>query len=350
MDEAAILPCRTPSRRGLAALLVVVVQVVSGCSSPTPTSPSTPLPAQNPPPPPAASALTIRCPADVAVAAPITSATPTAPVAYTAPVTAGGVSPVVVSCTRPSGSGFGVGTTSVQCTATDAEAASAACSFTVTVAAIPQLSRTRFLAFGDSLTAGEVTQPSGVSLRDGQPNFTLIVVPSASYPAQLLSLLRARYTTQASTIEVATSSVPGEWAQDGVKRLPGVLANLRPEAVFLLEGYNDLGAEANVNAAWLAIDTMAKEIRNRGARAFLATLPPPGIGPKALPLSQVTALNTRIRSTAVGEGAVLVDIYQGLLADIPRYMGPDGLHPTELGYQRMAELFLDAIRIDLEVR
>jgi lysophospholipase L1-like esterase len=220
----------------------------------------------------------------------------------------------------------------------------------VTVTAVPQLARTRFLAFGDSLTAGEVTAPTSASTRDGAPIFTLIVVPSASYPTQLLTQLRARYTGQASALQVTNSSVSGEWAQDGVKRLPNVLANLRPEAVLLLEGYNDLGAESRITGAIAAIDAMAKEIRNRGARAFLATLPPPGVGPKALPLSQVLALNDRIRTTAAGEGAVLVDVYQGLLADVPRYVGPDGLHPTEVGYQRMAELFFNAIRTEFELR
>jgi lysophospholipase L1-like esterase len=217
------------------------------------------------------------------------------------------------------------------------------------VSIIPQIGRTRFLAFGDSLTAGEVTVPMGTS-GDGTPNQKLIVVPAASYPTQLLSMLGARYTSQTAALAITNSSVPGEWAQDGVKRLPNVLANLRPEAVLLLEGYNDLGAGANINAAVVAIDTMAKEIRNRGARVFLATLPPPGVGPKALPLPQIIALNDRIRSTAAGEGAVLVDLYQGLLGSVTTFIGPDGLHPTELGYQRIAELFFNAIRTEFEVR
>jgi lysophospholipase L1-like esterase len=219
----------------------------------------------------------------------------------------------------------------------------------VTVSVIPQIGRTRFLAFGDSLTAGEVTVPTG-TLSDGVPNLKLIVVPAASYPAQLLGMLRARYTSQTAALTVTNSSVPGEWAQDGVKRLPNVLANLRPEAVLLLEGGNDLGAGANISGAVAAIDTMAKEIRNRGARVFLATLPPPGVGPKALPVSQVTALNDRIRSTAAGEGAVLVDVYQGLIGSVTTFIGADGLHPTELGYQRIAELFFNAIRTEFEVR
>ena len=331
------------------ALLAIVALAVTSCSSPSPTSPTTtPPPTQNPQP--TTPALAIGCPANVSVSAALTSAAPTTTVSYPAPTTSGGVAPISVSCTRPSGSAFGAGTTSVQCTATDTAAASASCSFSVTVTAIPQITRTRFLAFGDSFTAGEVSAPTGMTLSDGTPSVKLIVVPAASYPTQLLSLLRARYTTQSASLAMTNSSVPGEWAQDGVKRLPNVLANLRPEAVLLLEGYNDLGAQSRIDSAALALDTMAKEIRNRGARVFLATLPPPGVGPKALPVSQITTLNSRIRSTAAGEGAVLVDLYQGMLTDVGRYIGPDGLHPTEIGYQRMAELFFNAIRTEFEVR
>jgi hypothetical protein len=47
----------------------------------------------------------------------------------------------------------------VQCTATDTLNRSNSCSFTVTVSRTPQLSVTKFLAFGDSITAGEVTFP-----------------------------------------------------------------------------------------------------------------------------------------------------------------------------------------------
>jgi lysophospholipase L1-like esterase len=47
---------------------------------------------------------------------------------------------------------------------------------------------------------------------------------------------------------------------------------------------------------------------------------------------------------------VLVDIHAGLSEDPARYIGIDGLHPTEAGYRRMAELFFDAIRGDLETR
>ena len=60
----------------------------------------------------------------------------------------------------------------------------------------PTLSRTRFFAFGDSLTAGEVTAP--VTVGSSSSNFKMIVVATASYPSQLQSLAQSRYPAQRS--------------------------------------------------------------------------------------------------------------------------------------------------------
>ena len=46
---------------------------------------------------------------------------------------------------------------------------------------------------------------------------------------------------------------------------------------------------------------------------------------------------------------MLVDLYEGMITDIPRYIGVDGLHPTEAGYERMAELIFGAIRKEFEL-
>ena len=274
-------------------------------------------------------------------------------VTFPAPTTSGGVSPVQVSCNRQSGSAFTIGSTPVQCTAIDAAATSRSCTFTVTVSApAVKLARTRFLAFGDSLTAGEVTVPL-TSARGDEPNYRLVIVPGASYPTQLLNLLRARYTTQESILTVVNAGLPGEWAEDAVRRLPGVMSTQQPEAVLLLDGLNDLSAVGTlgVNNGARAIETMAQEVRRRGARLFLATLPPsrPG-GLRSLPTQLIVDLNSRIRTTASGEGAALVDVYPEFLSDVPRYVGIDGAHLTEAGYQKLAEIFFNAIRSDLEVR
>jgi lysophospholipase L1-like esterase len=215
------------------------------------------------------------------------------------------------------------------------------------------LSRTRFLAFGDSTTAGEVPVATTTAFDEEGPNYKLIIIPAAAYPSQLLSLLRGRYTGQTAVLEVINSGSPTEWAEDGALRFPGVMSNTRPQAVLLLEGVNDLAAlgTRGVQSAWRAVDTMAKEARNRGARVFIATLPPPRpSGTKAVPVTLIQSLNSNIRDTVRGEGAVLVDLFTALSTDVNRYISLDGLHPTEAGYQKIAETFFEAIRQDLEIR
>jgi lysophospholipase L1-like esterase len=281
-----------------------------------------------------------------------TTTTTSAQVAYSAPVVSGGTQPVSVACTPASGSSFPLGSTTVTCTATDAASRQATCSFTVSVTRLPTLQYTSYLAFGDSVTAGEVSVPMTTTLDEqGFPAFKLVVVPAASYPTQLQTLLRNRYITQASSIVVTNSGVPGERATQGAQRLPGVMSQVRPQAVLLLEGYNDLSllGAAGVNPAAAAIDAMAKEARGRGARVLIASLTPPRSGGRnTLPADQVTSLNARLRAVAAGENAVFVDLYQALVPNVTLYIGVDGLHPTEVGYQKIAETFFTAIQSSLQ--
>lgn len=322
--------------------MAVAGLALTGCSSPT--APSAPPAAPNPTP-----QLSLTCPG--ATSAGSLHGGPV-PVSFGQPAAAGGREPIQVSCTPASGTPFPIGTTTVQCTATDAVLQTASCSFAVTVAVVPRLSHTKFLAFGDSFTAGEIGVPTGQRLADGTPVFALAVVPGNSYPTQLTTLLRARYVGQVEQIAVVNAGLPGELTEDGVKRLPGVMRSAAPDVLLLLEGINDLNTygAAGVSKAALGVDMMAKEGRYRGARVFVATLAPAGTGPKAPPATLISQLNARIRDTARGEGAVLVDVHAALAADIARYMGPDGLHPNAAGYQKMADTFYDAIRAAFESR
>jgi lysophospholipase L1-like esterase len=45
-----------------------------------------------------------------------------------------------------------------------------------------------------------------------------------------------------------------------------------------------------------------------------------------------------------------VDLYQALVSNVTLYIGVDGLHPTEVGYQRIAEMFFAAVQASLENR
>lgn len=314
------------------AVLALLVLAGSACND-SPTSPS--------------SGFTLTCPAPVTVQT-ITAQTP---VTFADPAASNGQPPIAIACTPASGSAFPVGTTSVNCQATDASGRTASCRTTIAVVRLPALEATRFVAFGDSITAGEVTVPIG-TMGDPPTILPLIVVPSASYPSRLLPQLRARYTTQAAEIAMVNEGRPGESAVSGVTRLGQVLANGDHQILLLLHGYNDLlgsGAPAIPRVA-RALDDMAREGRARGLAVYLAMLTPPIPGrQRSIPDAVIRQINDEIRVIAAGEGATLVDLYSALASDVTRYIGVDGLHPTEAGYQRMADEFFVRIRTTLEV-
>ena len=209
------------------------------------------------------------------------------------------------------------------------------------------------MAFGDSITEGEVTSPLNgfAPAGAGQPSYRLIVVPSASYPTILANLLKARYRDQASQLVVENQGKSGERARDAVPRFQQVFGATRPEVLLLMEGYNDIGAGENgaASGAAAALSAMASEARGRGSRVFIATLAPSRPSRGSIPTPLLDDFNRRVRAVAAGEGAVLVDIYGALLSDVNAYIGVDGLHPTEAGYRKIAETFFEAIRTTLEV-
>jgi hypothetical protein len=82
----------------------------------------------------------------------------------------------------------------VTCTVTDKVQRTASCRFAVTVLPpAPRLTVSRILAFGDSITAGEVPAP-GEFLQ-----LQRFVMPDLSYPANLTTLLAQRYTAQGAS-------------------------------------------------------------------------------------------------------------------------------------------------------
>ena len=130
--------------RALWFTLAVTLALGAACSSPTTPTPP-------PPPPPVAEPPSLSCVEGVSRAT--VSTTGVAVSFETPPVTAGQGS-VSVVCAPPSGETFPIGTTEVKCTATDSLNRKAECSFNVTVSKLATLSKTRYLAFGDSITAG----------------------------------------------------------------------------------------------------------------------------------------------------------------------------------------------------
>jgi lysophospholipase L1-like esterase len=200
----------------------------------------------------------------------------------------------------------------------------------------PTLRITRILAFGDSLTAGTTSPAIVASLTAGLPE---------SYPFKLQTLVTARYTAQ--TITVLNAGNAGEKVLDSgtLKRFNDRVSEAKPELILLMEGANDLNnISGSVNDAITVIvgnlEEMVKEAGRRGIPIMVATLPPERLDKRSA-AEFLPRFNDAVKVMAAKKGGILVDVN----AQFPESLiGQDGLHPTEEGYQRLAEIYLEAIK------
>jgi lysophospholipase L1-like esterase len=322
-----------PRWRLVRAAAVLSVTLLAGCESPARPSP--------PPPPPPVPPLVLNCPPAVEIES--ADGQPV-PIQFEAPQASGGVAPITTTCSATSGAAFNVGSTTVTCSAVDARGTAATCSFQVTVRAPPRLAYTRFVAFGDSLTAGTLAVT---------PTLLVEVSPSA-YPRMLRNLLQDRYRQQTPTVPtVINEGEPGEQAADGgIRRFRGVLLQHQPEVVLLMEGTNDLlGLSAGADHAIAALELMVREATGQNVRVALATIPPQrpgGVRGRDAVAALIPGFNERIRALAMAARVVLVDVYAAMEGDLS-LLGADDLHPTARGYEVIAETFFEAIQANFQV-
>lgn len=255
-----------------------------------------------------------------------------ADIQFAAPMPTGGRAPYAVVCTPASSSLFPVGDSMVSCRATDAAQQQAACTFRVTVRISRTLSRTRFVAFGDSITAGAVSLSP----------LRMLTGPD-TYPYKLEQFLRERYPSQ--SFVVTNSGFGGEDTRDGAERLPSVLREHMPDVLLLLEGINHVN-ELTVDTQAEAFREMIDEARDRGVEIILATVMPvtPAFSQyRSTTLPKIRDLNSRIVKLAdhysIGPVVDLFALFQSNISLI----GRDGLHPTPEGQTRIAEAFRDEI-------
>jgi lysophospholipase L1-like esterase len=310
-------------------LVAVLVALLAACGD-GPTEPDAPAPV-------------IACPADVQALA--HNGQSTAVVTYDQPVAQGGVAPVTVACAPSSGTSFPIGSNPVTCTAMDAERQASTCGFRVTVTAVPRLTELEFLAFGDSITEGK-TSPDPTTLRLNLPD---------SYPNKLQAMLTARYIDQNPV--VIPEGFGGERvAGQAQTRFPAVLDKYKPDVVLLLHGANDLLSAGNNGDPFDAIpviidglDNLVEMANRRRIPVLLATLPPQNVaGSRGAGAPGVPRLNQEIARLARSEEAVLVDLFNGLNGTPAGSIGVDGLHPTAAGYQKIAEVWFEAIKQEYE--
>lgn len=272
------------------------------------------------------------------------------PVAFPLPIVTGGLPPITVACTHPTNAAFSAGTTNVTCYATDGAARTTQCSFQITIRVAPKLKGVKFLAFGDSITAGEVGDP--VASAQVQA-----FRPDDAYPSLLVARLRERYRLQSPVVVNAglggeLVTCPPDRPACSTTRLVATLQRERPDALLLMEGANDLGSAI---APALVADALRDDVRRAYAEGvslvFIATVTPqvPGRFRAFAPPGSVEQLNGAIRGWASSERAVLVDAYAAIAPSKEVLVGADGLHTTLAGNQAIAEAFFTAIQASFEL-
>jgi lysophospholipase L1-like esterase len=298
-------------------------------------------------PPPEAP--TIACPADMTIRG---VAGTGREVAFTGPTTHGGTLPLSLACAPASGAVFTTGQTPVACTVMDAQGRQAGCSFSVTLTPL-LLGVTRFIAFGDSVTAGENGRPGLVNGFIDFPNL---------YPLDLEQMLNTEYPGQG--IVVLNRGAGGDSVERSVEKLPAILEADHGGALLLLDGYNNLLAEcspghSDSGACARKIDDVVSGLRQcvRIAQVsaygikyvYVSAITPPGLfrgGPRdrRIAADAVVRTNSAMSAMVNGEGAIFVDTYARFLGHEAEYVDQDGLHLSPAGYEALARGFFERIK------
>ncbi len=182
-----------------------------------------------------------------------------------------------------------------------------------------------YLAFGDSITAGEGSS-------DGM-----------GYASRLERKLQA-YLGRATIIKDGLGATRSNRGSD---RLPDSLT-VRPAYTLIHYGTNDWNvAECKLSPPCFTIDSlrrMVRDVKGRQGLPVLGTIIPanPAIQPERN--AWVSAMDARIRELAQAEGALLADLEAAFLRapSVPALF-TDHVHPNDAGYEVMAQAFFEAI-------
>jgi len=164
------------------------------------------------------------------------------------------------------------------------------------------------LAFGDSLTFG-----TGA----GQPQH--------SYPAVLERLIQRK---------VINAGIPGERSEQGLKRLPGILAHYQPQLLILCHGGNDFLQRKPITQAADNVRQMVALAQKQAIDVVLIGVPRPGLFLSAADFYAEIAQQFKIPYA----GDILSDILED--SDLKS----DTVHPNAQGYRQLAQTIAQLLK------
>jgi lysophospholipase L1-like esterase len=203
---------------------------------------------------------------------------------------------------------------------------------------------TRLVAFGDSITFGVM------SANDGS---YLYASANGGYVEQLEGDLNLLHQPQ--RFSVTNDGLPGELAVSAVPRFRSMLTTRRPEGVLLLEGINDLSNGFSPSTTVNALRQMLDAAAQIGVPVAIATMyqtyeaTHSDGSVRENGAASVPAFNAAVRALVPGRlNVALVDL-EPVMRD-RQFVGGDGLHPTEAGFDVMASAFRRVIEAAYPVR
>ncbi len=176
------------------------------------------------------------------------------------------------------------------------------------------MSDLRILALGDSLTYGYLV------------------------PVGYLPVLTGRLQTARPHLRVENFNhgVCGECAHEGLRRLPALLARLRPTAVLLQFGLNDCFSAVPLRRFERALEELVETTRKANAAPVL--VPPPPLREAAFEeeFRPYRALFAELAARLAVPVVPTADFWRARSPDEALWLA-DGVHPSEAGYRRLAE-------------
>jgi lysophospholipase L1-like esterase len=154
------------------------------------------------------------------------------------------------------------------------------------------------------------------------------------------------------TIHLVNLGVPGITLARAASQEMPIAVDARPDVVVMWLAVNDFAANVPLASYSAQLRSAIHTLRTQTpAQVYVANLPDltaiPYLarGDQQALATRVADWNAAIAAACAGEGATLVDLFsdwQEVRAH-PEYISGDGLHPSTLGAQRLAEIFRQAI-------
>lgn len=168
------------------------------------------------------------------------------------------------------------------------------------------------------------------------------------YVEHLFQRLR-RTRTGVGLLNLAVSGATSGTVLSG--QLPRAL-KARPHVVTLGVGINDLWRGVSPEQFESNLDALARGLTGTGAPVVVSNLPDMSLAPVArlaasflpLPLiiERIAAFNAAVARVVARHGLLGVDLYTPSKVELTQgshYFSADGFHPSDVGYERMAEHF-----------